>query len=196
MIAALIRWSLQNRFLVVVVSLGIAAAGVWALLTLPVDAMPDLSDVQVIIVTDWDGQNPQIVEDQVTYPISTAMLSVPGVRDVRAKSFFGVSFINVIFEDGTDLYWARSRVLEYLTEVTPTLPSGARMRLGPDATGLGWVYMYTLEDPTGTLDLGELRALHDWQISFQLRAVDGVAEIAVVGGAPRRYEILVDPVAL
>lgn len=196
MISRLIVWCLGNRFLVLAAMAFLAVAGIWGLATIPVDAVPDLSDVQVIVVTEWEGQNPQIVEDQVTYPLTVAMQRVAGVRDVRGFSYFGISFVYLIFEDRTDLYWARERVLEYLTEVTPKLPRGAQPRLGPDATGLGWIYMYTLEDTRGRFDLGELRAIHDWNVSFVLRSVRGVAEVAVFGGAPRRYEILPDPFRL
>ena len=187
----LIRYCLENRFVVLAIFLIIAAIGVWATITIPVDAIPDLTDVQVILLTDWPGQNPQVIEDQVTYPLSTAMLNVARVKDVRTKTLFGVSFVYVIFEDGTDLYWARSRVLEYLSSVK--LPPGPRVRLGPDATGLGWVYMYTLEDTQGRYDLGELRALQDWFIAPILKSIDGVSEVASVGGAVRRFEITADP---
>jgi len=187
----LIRYCLENRGVVLSVFAVIAAIGVWAMVSIPVDAIPDLTDVQVIILTEWSGQNPQVMEDQVTYPLSTAMLNVARVKDVRTKSTFGVSFVYVIFEDGTDLYWARSRVLEYLSGVR--LPPGPRVRLGPDATGLGWVYLYTLEDTMGKYDLGELRALQDWFVSPLLKSIDGVAEVASVGGAVRRFEITADP---
>ncbi len=187
----LIRYCLENRFVVLAIFVVIAAIGTWAMVSLPVDAIPDLTDVQVIILTEWSGQNPQVIEDQVTYPLSTAMLNVARVKDVRTKTLFGVSFVYVIFEDGTDLYWARSRVLEYLSSVK--LPPGPRVRLGPDATGLGWVYMYTLEDTLGRYDLGELRALQDWFVAPILKSIDGVSEVASVGGAVRRFEITADP---
>ncbi|HET6603605.1 MAG TPA: CusA/CzcA family heavy metal efflux RND transporter [Xanthomonadaceae bacterium] len=191
MIAALIRWSVANRFLVLLASALLAVAGTVALLRTPLDALPDLSDVQVIIRTGYPGQAPQIVEQQVTYPLSTAMLSVPGARDVRGYSFFGDSYVYVIFEDGVDLYWARSRVLEYLNQVT--LPEGATPRLGPDATGVGWVYQYALVDRSGRHDLSELRALQDWFLGFELRTVEGVAEVATVGGMVREYQVVLDP---
>ena len=159
MITAIIRWSVANRFIVIVLALFLGAAGVWALRSTPVDAIPDLSDVQVIIKTPYAGQAPQVVEDQVTYPITTAMLSVPGAVDVRGFSFFGDSYVYVVFEDGTDLYWARSRVLEYLAQVQSRLPAGVNPELGPDATGVGWIYQYVLVDRTGGHDLSQLRTL-------------------------------------
>jgi len=162
MIEHTIRWSIQNRILVLLLALLLALGGVYVIRHIPVDAIPDLSDVQVIIKTAYPGQAPQVVEDQVTYPLSTAMLSVPGAVTVRGFSFFGDSFVYVIFKDGTDLYWARSRVLEYLSQVAPRLPEGARPALGPDATGVGWVYEYALVDRTGKHDLAQLRSLQDW----------------------------------
>ncbi len=191
MIRAVIEACLEHRIFTILVVAAICGVGVWAVATIPVDAIPDLSDVQVIIVAEWPGQNPQVMEDQVTYRISSAMLNVAQVKDVRAQSYFGVSFVYVIFEDGTDIYWARSRVLEYLQGVP--LPEGPKVRIGPDASGLGWVYMYTLEDTERKYDLGELRAIHDWYVANVLRSVDGVAEVAVVGGAQRRYEVVADP---
>ena len=167
--------------------------GVWATVTIPIDAIPDLSDVQVIIYTPRQGRDPQTIEDQVTYPLATTMLSVAGVADVRGYSFFGFSFVYVIFEDGTDMYWARSRVLEYLNQVAGQLPEQVTPSLGPDATGLGWVYIYTLEDTQNRYNLGELRALQDWYVRYQLTAVPGVAEVATVGGAVRQYQVTVDP---
>ena len=171
----------------------VAVIGTWATYTIPIDAIPDLSDVQVIIYTPWQGRDPQTIEDQVTYPLTTTMLSVPDVADVRGYSFFGFSFVYVIFEDGTDMYWARSRVLEYLNQVQGQLPEEVTPRLGPDATGLGWVYIYTLEDTEHKYDLGELRAIQDWYVRYQLASVEGVAEVASVGGAVRQYQIEVDP---
>ncbi len=191
MIERIIRGCLEHRILTLLVVAGICAAGAVALAIMPIDAIPDLSDVQVIIVTEWEGQNPRVIEDQVTYPISTAMLNVASVRDVRAQSYFGVSFVYVIFDDGTDIYWARSRVQEYLSGIQ--LPQGPQVRIGPDASGLGWVYMYTLEDTERKYDLGELRALQDWYVANVLRGVEGVAEVASVGGARRRYEVIADP---
>jgi Cu(I)/Ag(I) efflux system membrane protein CusA/SilA len=191
MIERTLAWCLENRFLTLTFFVAVAVVGIWAVATVPVDAIPDLTDVQVILMAEWPGQNPQVIEDQITYRLSTAMLNVARVKDVRGYSFFGVSFVYVIFEDGTDIYWARSRVLEYLPSVQ--LPEGPRVRLGPDATGLGWVYMYTLEDPTGRYDLGELRAIQDWYVAPLLQSVEGVSEVASVGGAVRRYEIVVDP---
>jgi len=193
MIAAIIRWSVANRMLVVVAALALAIAGAIAVRTTPVDALPDLSDVQVVIRTTYPGQAPQIVEDQVTYPLTTTMLSVPGARTVRGYSFFGDSFVYVIFEDGTDLYWARSRVLEYLSQVQSRLPPTARASLGPDATGVGWVYQYALIDRTGQHDLSQLRSLQDWLLRFELKSVPGVAEVASIGGMVRQYQIVLDP---
>jgi len=193
MIAALIRWSVANRVLVVIAALLLAIAGAIAVRTTPVDALPDLSDVQVVIRTTYPGQAPQIVEDQVTYPLTTTMLSVPGARTVRGYSFFGDSFVYVIFEDGTDLYWARSRVLEYLSQVQTRLPPTARASLGPDATGVGWVYQYALVDRTGQHDLSQLRSLQDWLLRFELKSVPGVAEVASIGGMLRQYQVVLDP---
>ncbi|MDX2236924.1 MAG: CusA/CzcA family heavy metal efflux RND transporter, partial [Hyphomonadaceae bacterium] len=193
MIAALIRWSVANRLLVVLATLALAVAGALAIRSTPVDAIPDLSDVQVVIRTTYPGQAPQIVEDQVTYPLTTTMLSVPGARTVRGYSFFGDSFVYVIFEDGTDLYWARSRVLEYLNQVQGRLPPAARSSLGPDATGVGWVYQYALVDRTGRHDLSQLRSIQDWLLRFELKSVPGVAEVASIGGMVRQYQIVLDP---
>ena len=162
MIGQLIRWSVTNRFLVLLVTVFVTAWGLWAVKTTPIDALPDLSDVQVIVRTTWPGQAPQIIENQVTYPLATTMLSVPGAKTVRAYSYFGDSFVYVLFEDGTDLYWARSRVLEYLNQVQSQLPPSARSVLGPDATGVGWIYQYALVDRSGQHDLAQLRALQDW----------------------------------
>lgn len=189
----IIEWSVKNRFLVCILSAIVTMIGIWAIVTIKIDAIPDLSDVQVIIYTPWMGRDPQTIEDQVTYPISTAMLSVPKVKDVRGYSFFGFSFVYIIFEDGTDIYWARSRTLEYLNQVQRQLPSGATPSIGPDATGLGWIFIYTLEDTKGRYDLGELRALQDWYVRYQLIGVNGVAEVASVGGAVRQYQVTVDP---
>ncbi len=193
MIAALIRWSMVNRLLVLLATLGLAAWGVYAVQRTPLDALPDLSDVQVIIRTSYPGQAPRIVENQVTYPLTTTMLSVPGARTVRGYSFFGDSFVYVLFEDGTDLYWARSRVLEYLNQVQSRLPASAKPALGPDATGLGWIYQYALIDRSGAHDTGQLRALQDWFLKFELKTVPDVAEVASVGGMVRQYQVVLDP---
>ncbi|HRH87246.1 MAG TPA: efflux RND transporter permease subunit [Rubrivivax sp.] len=193
MIAALIRWSVANRFLVLLGTAFLTVAGVWGLRTTPVDALPDLSDVQVIIRTSWPGQAPQIVENQVTYPLATTMMSVPGAKTVRGFSFFGDSFVYVLFEDGTDLYWARSRVLEYLNQVQGRLPAGAKTALGPDATGVGWIFQYALVDRTGRNDLSQLRALQDWFLKYELKSLPDVAEVASVGGMVRQYQVVLDP---
>src|SRR2546421_12263537 len=171
MIAQLIRCSIQNRFLVLLATVMAAAWGVWAMLRTPLDAIPDLSDVQVIIRTTYPGQAPQIVENQVTYPLATTMLSVPGAKTVRGYSMFGDSFVYVLFEDGTDLYWARSRVLEYLNPVQARLPKEARTARGPDATGVGWIYEYALIDRSHRLDISQLRALQDWFLKYELKSV-------------------------
>jgi Cu(I)/Ag(I) efflux system membrane protein CusA/SilA len=196
MIAGLIRWSVQNRFLVLLASVFLAAWGVWALRSTPVDALPDLSDVQVIIRTTYPGQAPQIVEDQVTYPLTTTMLSVPGAKTVRGVSFFGDSFVYVLFEDGTDLYWARSRVLEYLNQVQSRLPPTARAALGPDATGVGWIYEYALVDRSGGHDLAQLRTLQDWFLRYEIKTLPNVAEVASVGGMVKQYQVVLDPARL
>jgi Cu(I)/Ag(I) efflux system membrane protein CusA/SilA len=193
MIARLIRWSIANRFLVLLATLGLAAWGIWSVQRTPVDALPDLSDVQVIIRTTYPGQAPRIVENQVTYPLTTTMLSVPGARSVRGYSFFGDSFVYVLFEDGTDPYWARSRVLEYLNQTQSRLPPQARPSLGPDATGLGWVYEYALVDRSGRHDLSQLRALQDWFLKYELKTVPNVSEVASIGGMVRQYQIQLDP---
>jgi Cu(I)/Ag(I) efflux system membrane protein CusA/SilA len=191
MIEWIIGWSLRNRFLVLLGTAAIVAAGLWAMSTTPLDAIPDLSDVQVIVQTDFRDQAPDIVEDQVTYPITTEMLKVPGARVVRGYSFFGLSLVYVIFDDGTDIYWARSRVLEYLNGIRQQLPTGVEPTLGPDATGVGWVYEYILE--SDSLDLSELRTLQDWYIRYQLTAVPGVSEVASLGGFEKQYQVEVDP---
>lgn len=193
MIAQLIRWSIANRFLVLLSTLLLSAWGIYSLQKTPLDALPDLSDVQVIIRTTYPGQAPRIVEDQITYPLTTTMLSVPGAKTVRGYSFFGDSFVYVLFEDGTDLYWARSRVLEYLNQVQSKLPAAAKATLGPDATGVGWIYQYSLIDRSGKQDAGQLRALQDWFLKFELKTVPNVAEVASVGGMVRQYQILLDP---
>jgi copper/silver efflux system protein len=193
MIAQLIRWSIANRFLVLLVTVMVGVWGGVSILRTPLDALPDLSDVQVIIRTSWPGQAPQIVENQITYPLTTTMLSVPGAKTVRGYSFFGDSFVYVLFEDGTDLYWARSRVLEYLNQVQSRLPANARASLGPDATGVGWIYQYALVDRSGALDVGQLRALQDWFLKYELKSVPNVAEVATLGGMVRQYQVLLDP---
>ena len=196
MIAALIRASVRSRLFVLMGAVALIIVGVWALRTTPVDALPDLSDVQVVIRTTYPGQAPAIVENQVTYPLTTTMLSVPGARVVRGYSFFGDSFVYVLFKDGTDLYWARSRVLEYLNQVQSRLPAGAKPSLGPDATGVGWIYEYALVDRTGNHDLAQLRALQDWFLRFELKTVPGVAEVASIGGMVRQYQVVLDPAKL
>ena len=193
MIAKLIRWSIANRFLVLLATLAITGWGIWSVQKTPLDALPDLSDVQVIIRTPYPGQAPQIVENQVTYPLTTTMLSVPGAKTVRGYSFFGDSFVYILFEDGTDPYWARSRVLEYLSQVQSRLPPQAKPSLGPDASGVGWVYEYALVDRTGKLDLSQLRALQDWFLKYELKTVANVSEVASLGGMVRQYQIVLDP---
>lgn len=193
MIAALIRWSVANRFLVAIATLFIVAAGVWSIARTPVDAIPDLSDTQVIIRTSWPGQAPQIVENQVTYPLATQMMSVPGAKVVRGYSFFGDSFVYILFDDDTDPYWARSRVLEYLNQVQSRLPANAKPALGPDATGVGWIYQYALVDRSGKHDLAELRALQDWFLKYELKSVPNVSEVATVGGMVKQYQVVLDP---
>ena len=193
MIAGLIRWSIGNRFLVLMATALVAVWGVYSVLKTPLDAIPDLSDVQVIIRTPFPGQAPRIVEDQVTYPLTTTMASVPGAKTVRGYSFFGDSFVYILFEDGTDPYWARSRVLEYLNQVQSRLPPQAKPALGPDATGVGWIYQYALVDRSGRHDLGELRAIQDWFLKYELKALPNVAEVASVGGMVRQYQVVLDP---
>ncbi len=193
MIARLIHWSLANRFLVLLATLMFTAWGVISLLRTPLDALPDLSDTQVIIRTSWPGQAPQLVESQVTYPMTTTMLSVPGTKAVRGFSMFGDSFVYVLFDDNVDLYWARSRVLEYLNQVQARLPANAKSSIGPDATGVGWIYQYALVDRTGGQDLAQLRALQDWFLRFELKTVPDVSEVASVGGMVRQYQVVMDP---
>jgi Cu(I)/Ag(I) efflux system membrane protein CusA/SilA len=195
-INSIIRASLDNRPVVLLLATLLTAAGAYSLLHTPVDALPDLSDVQVIVRTPYPGQAPRVVEDQVTYPLTTALLSVPGATTVRGYSFYGDSFVNVLFADGTDPYWARSRVLEYLSQAEARLPQGVRPALGPDATGVGWVYEYALIDRSGRHDLAELRSLQDWFLKFELQALDGVAEVATVGGMVKQYQVVVDPLRL
>jgi Cu(I)/Ag(I) efflux system membrane protein CusA/SilA len=193
MIVSIIKWSITNRFFVLLATAIILALGIYSIKNTPIDAIPDLSDVQVIIKTSYPGQAPQVVEDQVTYPLTTAMLSVPGAQTVRGFSFFGDSYVYIIFDDDTDLYWARSRVLEYLSQVSPSLPSSAKPQLGPDATGVGWVYLYALIDKTGQHDISQLRSLQDWFLKFELQTVDGVSEVASIGGMVKQYQVKVDP---
>ncbi len=196
MIGAIIRWSIANRFLVLVATLFLTLGGLYSVKNTPVDAIPDLSDVQVIIKTSYPGQAPQVVEDQVTYPLTTAMLAVPGAETVRGYSFFGDSYVYIIFNDDTDMYWARSRVLEYLSQVAPKLPPNAKPTLGPDATGVGWVYSYVLQDKSGNHDLAELRSLQDWFLKYELQTVAGVSEVATVGGMVKQYQVQIDPAKL
>ncbi|ALS61882.1 efflux RND transporter permease subunit [Pandoraea norimbergensis] len=193
MIARIIHWSIHNRFLVLLATLLVAAWGVYSLARTPLDALPDLSDTQVIIKASYPGKAPQVIEDQVTYPLTTTLLGVPGAKTIRAYSSFGDAFIYVLFDDKTDQYWARSRVLEYLNQVQSRLPQGATVALGPDATGVGWVYEYALVDRTGKHDLGQLRALNDWFIKFELKSVPDVAEVASLGGMVRQYQVVLDP---
>jgi copper/silver efflux system protein len=196
MIRRIIEWSVNHKFLVLLGTVSVTIAGIWAALTTPVDAIPDLSDAQVIVMTEWPGQAPQLVEDQVTYPLSTEMLKVPKTKFVRGMSQFGISAVYVVFDDGTDLYWARSRVLEYLNGVRDKLPVGAMPMLGPDATGVGWVMQYILADTSGTLNLAQLRGLQDWTVRPALTAVPGVAEVSSLGGFEKQYQVEVDPAKL
>lgn len=193
MIAQVINWSIKNRIMVLLLTVAIIAYGIFVIQKTPIDAIPDLSDIQVIVKTSYPGQAPQVVEDQVTYPLTTAMLSVPGAKTVRGYSFFGDSYVYIIFDDNTDMYWARSRVLEYLSQVAPDLPKVARSALGPDATGVGWIFSYALVDKSGKHDLSELRSLQDWFLKFELQTVAGVSEVATVGGMVKQYQVRVDP---
>ena len=194
MLEKLIEWSIKNKFLVIMLTIFAIGAGVSAIVTTPVDAIPDLSDVQVIVYTEYEGQSPRIVEDQITYPLTTSLMSVPGASVVRGYSFFGYSLVYVIFKDGTDIYWARSRVLEYLNYAQKRLPAGVLPTLGPDATGVGWVYEYALTSPTRSLQ--ELRSLQDWYLKYGLSSVEGVAEVASIGGYVKQYQVTVDPTKL
>ncbi|KPZ55175.1 efflux RND transporter permease subunit [Pseudoalteromonas sp. P1-25] len=196
MIAAVIRWSIVNRFLVLLLSIIVFGAGIYSVKQTPVDALPDLSDVQVIVKTSYPGQAPQVVQDQVTFPLTTAMLSVPGAKTVRGFSFFGDSYVYIIFDENTDIYWARSRVQEYLSQVESRLPPSAKAQLGPDATGVGWVYLYALVDKTNQLNTSQLRSLQDWFLKFELQSVEGVSEVATVGGMIKQYQVVVDPIKL
>ena len=191
MLEKIIQWSIDNRFFVILATAFAVLAGLYSLQNIPLDAIPDLSDVQVIVFTDFPGQAPQVVEDQVTYPITTQMLAVPFAKVVRGYSFFGFSFVYVIFEDGTDMYWARSRVLEALNYVSSRLPGGVSPALGPDATGVGWAFMYALKSERRSL--ADLRSIQDWFLKYELTAVEGVSEVASVGGFVKQYQITVDP---
>src|ERR1039458_7576779 len=194
MLQRVIDFSLKNKFVVLLETAAAVLGGAYAVKKIPLDAIPDLSDVQVIIYTEWPGQAPQIVQDQVTYPLTTKMLSVPKAKVVRGYSFYGFSFVYVIFEDGTDPYWVRSRVLEYLSGLSGRLPQGVTPSLGPDATGVGWAFMYSINSTNR--DLAELRSYQDWYLKYQLTAVDGVSEVASVGGFVKQYQVTVDPTKL
>ena len=193
MIARIIDASIANRLFIVLAAVAVTLAGFWAVRTTPVDALPDLSDVQVVVRSNYPGQAPRIVEDQVTYPLATTMLSVPGAKTVRGYSMFGDSYVYIIFEDGTDLYWARSRVLEYLNQVQVRLPDGVTSTLGPDATGVGWIYEYALIDRSGGHDLAGLRSLQDWFLRYELKTIPGIAEVASVGGMVKQYQVVLEP---
>src|SRR6266481_6303786 len=190
---SVIEKSSRNTFLIVIMTIFGIAGGVWALRNTPLDAIPDLSDVQVIITTEWEGRSPDLVEDQLTYPISTRFIAAPKVKFVRGESMFGKSFVYVIFEDSTDIYWARSRVIEYLSAVRGMLPEGVNPVIGPDATGVGWVYEYALVDDTGKRNLAELRSFQDWHLRYALESVKGVSEVAPVGGFVKQYQVDLDP---
>src|SRR6516162_10933480 len=196
MIEKTIDWCNQNRFLVFIAIAALVFCGIWSLKLIPLDALPDISDVQVIIHTEWMGQPPNIIEDQVTYPIDTTMLAAPHVKAVRAQTMFNDSYVFVVFEDGTDIYWARSRVVEYLQTIAGRLPASVHPAIGPDATGAGWVYEYALVDRTHKHSLADLRSLQDWYVRYQLETVSGVAEIASIGGFVRQYQVQLDPVRL
>src|SRR3974390_2666648 len=189
----IIEASARNAFFVLILTVFGVAGAIWALTRTPLDAIPDLSDVQVIVYTEWEGRSPDLVEDQITYPISTGFIAAPKVKFVRGESMFGKSFVYVIFEDGPEIYWARSRVIEYLNSVRVSLPEGVNPVSGPDATGVGWVYEYTLKDTSGKHDLAELRSLQDWNIRYALESVEGVAEVAPVGGFVKQYQVDLDP---
>src|SRR3974377_1307096 len=194
MLKSIIDFSLKNRFIVLLGTIALVLGGVYAVKNIPLDSIPDLSDVQVIIYTEWEGQSPNIVQDQVTYPITTKMLSVPRAKTVRGYSFYGFSFVYVIFEDGTAPYGARSRVLEYLSSITSQLPKNVTPSLGPDATGVGWAFMYSINSTNR--DLAELRSIQDWYLRYQLASVEGVSEVASVGGFVKQYQVTVDPTKL
>src|SRR5881628_1015347 len=192
MIERLIRYSATNRFIVLLIIAGLLVAGIWSIRNIAVDALPDLSDTQVIVYSTWD-RSPDIIEDQVTYPVITSLLGAPHVKAIRGFSDFGYSYVYVIFDEGTDMYWARSRVLEYLSKIQSQLPQGVKTELGPDATGVGWVFQYALVDKSGKHSLADLRSLQDWTVRYQLQSVPGVAEVASLGGFVRQYQITVDP---
>src|SRR5687767_14240763 len=191
MVRSIIRWSAENRILVLLTTAAVVAYGIYALQTIPVDAIPDLSDTQVTVYSRWD-RSPDIMEDQVTYPVISALLGTPHVKAIRGFSDFGFSYVYIIFEDGTDIYWARSRVLEYLSKVTSSLPPGVKTEIGPDATGVGWIFQYALVDESGKHSLADLRTFQDWNLRFALQSVPGVAEVASVGGFQNQYQIIVD----
>src|SRR5579859_3373630 len=193
MISRVIEWCAENRFLVFTGGLLLVLAGIFSLKNVPLDALPDISDVQVIIHTPWEGEPPNVIEDQVTYPIVTTLLAAPRVKAVRAQTMFGDSYVFAVFEDGTDLYWARSRVLEYMQQIAGRLPTGVHPVIGPDATGAGWVYEYALVDHTHKYSLADLRSLQDWYLRYQLDTVPGVAEVATIGGFVRQYQVNLDP---
>ena len=193
MIARILRWCAANRFLVFTGTILAIAAGIWSMMHIPIDALPDISDVEVVIHTRWAGQPPNLIEDQVTYPIVTTLLAAPRVKAVRAQTMFGDSYVFVVFKDGTNLYWARSRVLEYLQQIEGRLPPGVHPEMGPDATAAGWVYEYALVDHTHRYSLADLRTLQDWYLRYQLETVPGVAEVASIGGFVRQYQVNLDP---
>src|SRR5271154_1227470 len=194
MLKGIIDFSLKNKFIIFLGTIALVLAGLFAVRNIPLDAIPDLSDVQVIVYTEWPGQAPQIVQDQVTYPITTKMLSVAKAKTVRGYSFYGFSFVYVIFEDGTDPYWARSRVLEYLSSIGSQLPRGVTPSLGPDATGVGWAFMYSINSTNR--NLADLRSIQDWYLKYQLSSVPGVSEVASIGGFVKQYQVTVDPTKL
>src|SRR5262244_3407127 len=193
MISRIIEWCANNRFLVFTGTVALVLAGIWAISNIPLDALPDISDVQVIIHTNWEGQPPNIIEDQVTYPIVTALLAAPRVKAVRGQTMFNDSYVYVIFEDGTDMYWARSRVLEYMQQIGGRLPQVVHPMIGPDATGAGWVYEYLLVDHSHRYSLADMRSLQDWHLRYALETVPGVAEVATIGGFVRQYQVKLDP---
>ena len=193
MVAHIIEYSARHRFIVFLLVFAFSAVGLWAIWQTPIDALPDISDTQVIVYTTWPGRSPDLVEDQITYPIVTALLSAPKVTVVRGFSDFGYSYVYILFKDGTDIYWARSRVLEYMNQLAGRLPDGVTPQLGPDATGVGWVFQYALVDESGRQDLASLRGFQDWYLRYWLRAVEGVAEVASIGGFVRQYQVNLDP---
>src|SRR3954466_13428207 len=193
LIERIIDWSARNKFMVFMLVGALLAGGIYAMRHTPLDAIPDLSDVQVIVFTPWEGRSPNLVEDQITYPIVTKLVSAPKVRVVRGYSFFGYSFVYAVFEDGTDIYWARSRVLEYMQGLSGNLPPGVTPTLGPDASGVGWGFQYALVDKSGKNDLAQLRSFQDWQPRYWLQSIDGVAEVATFGGFEKQYQVEIDP---